>query len=76
MKRESKNGAFITTCICHGCNWAGLSSDWSGAAFVGTSYQHYARWMVGNATGVAALTIDTRPPNGGGAITDGKCLKF
>jgi hypothetical protein len=62
---EKKNGAFITSCICHGCDWPHLA--------VGnkTSYQHYADWHYGRTKG-SSVTIDTRGPNGDGALGPGK----
>jgi|TARA_B110000208_G_scaffold5674_1_gene7296 hypothetical protein len=79
LRSEAKNGAFITTCICHGCAWNELKDNWAGGKGL-TSYQHYAAWMVHNVTGADALTVDTRPPNGGGAITPAGggagCKKF
>jgi len=65
-----KNGAFITSCICHGCPWPQLSLEGK------TTYQHYAAWMAGNTTGTASIHIDTRLPNGGGEITFAQCAKF
>jgi len=41
-----------------------------------TSYQHYAAWMAGETSGAAAITIDPRLPNGGGAIKDKNCKAF
>jgi hypothetical protein len=42
---EQKNGAFITSCICHGCPWSSLVLDGM------TSLQHYARWHAGACAG-------------------------
>jgi hypothetical protein len=63
---HERNGAFITTCICHGCDWTDLEMDGK------TSYAHYAAWMesLGNGTATADehIHIDHRPPDGGGAL--------
>jgi hypothetical protein len=59
---ESQNGAFITSCICHGCDWANLAVGGK------TSYQHYADWYYGRAVGGANVTVDTRGPNGDGSL--------
>jgi hypothetical protein len=56
----SKNGAFITSCICHGCPWpnaTALSIDGKSV------YNHYADWMAGRTTGKDSIHIDTRTPN-------------
>lgn len=63
-----KNGAFITSCICHSCDWAELVLDNI------TSNQYYARWHSG--TAATTIHIDTRPPNGGGAIKLSTCFAF
>merc|ERR1712019_124973 len=65
-----KNGAFITSCICHGCPWPQLTLEGK------TSYQHYAAWMAGNTTGAASIHVDKRLPNGGGELTFAQCAKF
>lgn len=65
-----KNGAMITSCICHGCPWQQLELEGK------TSYQHYAAWAIGNTTGAASFHIDMRSPNGGGAITYSSCKAF
>ena len=44
-----RNGAFITTCICHGCDWTDLEMDGK------TSYAHYAAWAASLASGSAAV---------------------
>jgi hypothetical protein len=72
VQTESKNGAMITSCICHGCNWAALTTGSDNK----TSYQHYADWYYGRTSGAASIHIDTRSPNGGGAITDPHCKPF
>ena len=73
VRAHPKNGAFITSCICHGCPWAdatALSIDDKSV------YQHYAAWMAGNTTGAASIHVDTRTPNGDGAITHPQCKRF
>ena len=73
VQADEKNGAFITSCICHGCPWSdptALSIDEKSV------YQHYAAWMAGATTGAASIHVDTRHPNGGGAITDKHCSPF
>merc|ERR1712110_104456 len=67
---ESKNGAMITSCICHGCPWPQLELDGK------NSYQHYADWYYGKTGALASIHIDTRLPNGGGQITLPQCSKF
>merc|ERR1712203_1229256 len=59
VQSEPKNGAMITSCICHGCPWPQLELEGK------TSYQHYADWFYGKASGPAAIHIDRRLPNGG-----------
>lgn len=62
VAKEPQNGAFITSCICHGCGWNTLTLDNK------TAYQHYADWHAGIATGPAAIHVDSRGPNGDGAL--------
>ena len=56
------NGAFITSCICHSCAWNQLSLGNR------TGYAHYTDWITGKTTGPASVHIDSRAPNGGGAL--------
>ena len=73
LQRDEKNGAFITSCICHGCPWSdptALSIDDKSV------HQHYAAWMADETSGAASIHIDTRGPNGDGNITDPKCYRF
>ena len=63
-----KNGAFITSCICHSCSWGKLELD--GAS----SYTHYSRWWFGGND--STIHLDRRAPNGGGQLTDPKCVRF
>eukprot|EP00040_Diaphanoeca_grandis_P002454 m.21715 g.21715 ORF g.21715 m.21715 type:complete len:432 (-) comp13512_c0_seq1:1662-2957(-) len=67
---SAKNGAMITSCICHGCPWADFVLDNK------TSYQHYAAWMDGTTTGMDSIHVDSRLPNGGGTMTFSQCAKF
>jgi hypothetical protein len=73
VAKEGKNGAMITSCICHGCPWNTLKVDDDTNL---TSYQHYANWFYGQDTGANAIHIDSRSPNGGGAIVDPHCTPF
>lgn len=66
----------ITSCICHGCPWAQLTT---GDVTNKTSYQHYADWMAGKTTGATSMHIDTRLSNGGGTLQGGafaRCKVF
>lgn len=64
-----QNGAFITSCICHSCNWTDLTLDGE------TSYTHYLNWFEGRMTGTS-IHVDNRPPNGGGVLNGGDCFPF
>ena len=70
LSSEPRNGAFITSCICHSCPWDVL------ALVNKTSYEHYAAWHQGKTSGAAAITIDPGPPNGGGTLFPHFCLSF
>ena len=70
VRSNAKNGAMITSCICHGCPWPELTLENR------TSYQHYAAWAEGSDVGAAAIHIDSRQPNGGGKITSSSCKPF
>ena len=73
VSSHEKNGAFITSCICHGCPW----SDASALSIEGVSpWKAYGEWYTGKARGSHAVHVDTRNPNGGGAITHPACAKF
>lgn len=65
-----RNGAFISTCICHACPFPTLELEGK------TAFQHYAAWYLGQTTGLSSVHIDMRPPNGGGQIVDSLCAKF
>ena len=65
------NGAMITTCICHACNWTSFVLEHK------NSFGHYADWRTGKTRGNASLHVDLRPPNGGGVMTAlGHCAEF
>ena len=67
------NGAMITTCICHACNWTSFILG----AEQKNSFAHYADWVWGRTHGNASLHVDLRPPNGGGVMTAlGHCAEF
>ena len=82
-----KNGAFITSCLCHGCPWSTVTTSTADNL---TSYNHYAAWhsaVAANphgqergAAGMAAvgstIHIDSRAPNGGGELKDPMCAPF
>lgn len=70
VTKEDGNGAFTTTCICHGCPWSDLQLDGR------NSYQHYADWKLGRTQGSEAFNIDTRGPNGDGDLVFDSCLAF
>eukprot|EP00939_MAST-03C_sp_MAST-3C-sp1_P000133 g133.t1 len=74
VEADSKNGAFITSCICHGCPW----QDPTALIFdKGPSpYRAYGSWYVGKTKGASAIHIDPRLPNGGGDINNTACEKF
>lgn len=60
---KSSNGGMITSCICHGCPWSDLVIDGK------NTFQHYFDWSMGRTEGgIASMHIDTRLPNGGGAL--------
>lgn len=70
VQSEPKHGAMITSCICHGCPWADLKLQDK------SSYQHYADWYYGKTTGAASIHIDSRGPNGDGALKFKQCSAF
>lgn len=67
---SGRNGAFITTCICHACNWTSFMQEGKNA------YGHYAGWRHGVTHGNASLHVDMRPPNGGGVMAGPHCAAF
>ena len=70
LQAIKRNGAFISTCICHACNWSTLMLQGK------TAFEHYAAWYQGDTVGAASMHVDTRMPNGNGTITDKLCSKF
>merc|ERR1712137_818282 len=50
---EGRNGAFITSCVCHPCPWPSLKVANK------TAYQSYADWMYGKGGG-STFHVDTR----------------
>jgi hypothetical protein len=76
MYSEPKNGAFITTCVCHGCPWSALTLTNDSKL---TSYNHYAAWHEGKTTGADSIHVDSRAPNGDGTLSGGqwaRCKKL
>jgi len=49
---KPQNGAFITTCICHGCSWYALTLENK------TALEHYVDWSQGRTTGKDAKHLD------------------
>jgi len=70
VKSEPKNGAFITSCICHDCPWEQL------VLANKTAYQHFADWHYGRTSGAKAIHVDPRGPDGEGSIKLDKCDPF
>jgi len=60
----SRNGAFITTCICHSCPWSDLVLNNK------TADEHYADWFYGKTSGASAKHVDIRMPNGDGTLNE------
>ena len=73
VEMDEKNGAFITSCICHACPWSDATALNIDSLSV---HQHYAAWMAGKTSGKDSIHVDTRLPNGGGAITHPMCFAF
>ena len=59
---DTRNGAFITSCICHACDWSKLTLNGK------TANAHFSDWYYGRTTGIRARVVDPRGPNGGGAL--------
>lgn len=70
VQSEPRNGAMITSCICHGCPWSQLVLENK------TSYQHYADWYYGKTSGAGAIHVDPRTPNGDGTMDFEQCSAF
>ncbi len=60
---HTKNGAFITSCICHGCPWNAQTLNFNNLS----PWQAYADWYTDKTNGAEAIHIDPRMPNGGGS---------
>ena len=67
---HGRNGAFVTTCICHGCDWARLGRGQRSAAFR-SALGHFSDWYHGRTAAAAARFIDPRGPNGDGRLGRG-----
>ena len=73
VRQNKRNGAFITSCVCHGCSWYSHGPlDVAGKS----PMQAYTRWLAGIDAGGAAVTVDKRGPNGDGGINDALCAKW
>jgi len=74
VKADEKNGAFITSCICHGCPWQSPTAlSYDGGP---SPYAAYGAWYAGKTRGASAIHIDPRLPNGNGTIDDASCSSF
>ena len=69
----NKNGGFITSCICHGCPWDKLTFEGNK-----TAYEYYADWANSRdfPREPKSLVVDSRGPNGDGALTFSECAPF
>jgi len=79
LVKETGNGGFITSCICHGCAWDKLSLNGTvgGTPISANGYSWYALWASGlGEEGVQVLAVDPRGPNGDGAVTLDSCAAF
>ena len=56
MTAGSRNGAFITSCVCHLCPWRTL------VLHNRSGREHYYRWLRGETAGADSIHIDQRPP--------------
>jgi hypothetical protein len=63
---EPKNGAFITSCICHACNWGKLAIRGK------VAFGHFSDWYYGRTSGATARALDPRGPNGDGDLERSK----
>jgi len=66
VRAKVENGAAITSCVCHQCDWHALEVDGRSTMTL------YADWYTGKTSGSDSIHVDNRGPNGDGAIT----LKF
>ena len=60
VMQNHKNGAMITSCICHGCNWKNISLNGK------DTFSHYIDWFENDSGD--HFTIDPRGPNGDGQM--------
>ena len=60
VMQNEKNGAMITSCICHGCNWNNITLNGK------NTYSHYIDWF--ESRGSNHFTIDPMGPNGDGKM--------
>jgi len=73
IEHAGHNGAFITSCICHGCDWYSTAYvDDNSSDSKLSPLQHYAKWVHGETSGFDSIYIDKEIiPNQGGKL-DGK----
>jgi len=62
LAEEQRNGAFVTSCICHACDWGSLALGGK------TATAHFSDWYHGRTSGANATALDARGPNGDGAL--------
>jgi len=67
LEDPRENGAAITSCVCHDCDFHRLEVDGR------TAMQWYADWYHGKLRGAAAFRIDTHGPNGDGELRPPMC---
>merc|ERR1711982_269567 len=65
---KPENGAFITSCVCHDCDWTHLSINGIPAL------EHSNLWYHGKVSGAAAIMIDSRGPNSDGVPENDHCV--
>jgi len=72
IAKGGQNGAFITSCICHGCPWNDLTLQNK------TTYQALAEWYKSSEdiNENPHVYIDSRTPNGDGTIKSKLCITF
>lgn len=84
LDRDNGNGAFVTSCICHGgCNWLDRAFDDGSQRKDGTDrkmspMEHYARWANGKRQGMSSFFVDDSIiPNQDAKLgKSDKCLAF
>jgi len=67
---KPENGAFITSCICHDCDWDTITVKNK------TSREHGMAWYYGEITGESAILIDEEGPNKNGNPENEHCHSF